>query len=85
MSVREGKVSSCSAEPSKVTRRGRRALQLLIVGNSHVNCYGGHLGRSPEDYEMNPIDEGRGFMRIGGDPGIRVTGTRPSSWPRLSA
>ncbi|MEB3065326.1 hypothetical protein [[Mycobacterium] zoologicum] len=43
-------------------------MRLLIVGNSHVNCYGGHLGRSPDDYEMNPIDEGRGFMRIGGAP-----------------
>jgi hypothetical protein len=43
-------------------------VQLLIVGNSHVNCYGGHLGRSPDDYEMNPIDEDRGFMRIGGAP-----------------
>ncbi|MCV7090829.1 hypothetical protein [Mycobacterium interjectum] len=41
---------------------------MLIIGNSHVNCYGGHMGRSPEDYEMNPIDEARGFMRIGGDP-----------------
>jgi hypothetical protein len=45
-----------------------RRVQLLMVGHSHVNCYGGHPGRSPEDYEMNPIDEGRGFMRIGGDP-----------------
>ena len=41
---------------------------MLIVGNSHVNCYGGHRGRSRDDYEMNPIDEGRGFWRIGGDP-----------------
>lgn len=48
--------------------RTPRPVQLLIVGNSHVNCYGGHTGRSPEDYEMNPIDEGRGFMRLGGDP-----------------
>lgn len=48
--------------------------QLLIVGNSHVNCYGGHGGRSLDDYEMNPIDEGRGFMRIGGDP------TNPGYW-----
>jgi hypothetical protein len=45
-------------------------VQLLIVGNSHVNCYGGHRGRSPDDYEMNPIDEGRGFMRIGGQPDL---------------
>ncbi|BBX47783.1 hypothetical protein GCM10009641_88150 [Mycobacterium cookii] len=43
-------------------------VRLLIVGNSHVNCYGGHLGRSEDDYEMNPIDERRGFMRIGGAP-----------------
>lgn len=42
-------------------------VRLLIIGNSHVNSYGGHQGRSPDDYEMNPIDEARGFMRIGGD------------------
>ena len=42
-------------------------VQLLILGNSHVNSYGGHMGRSPDDYEMNPIDEGRGFWRIGGN------------------
>jgi hypothetical protein len=42
-------------------------VQLLIVGNSHVNCYGGHRGLSTDDYEMNPIDEARGFMRIGGN------------------
>lgn len=45
-----------------------RRVQLVIVGGSHVNCHGGHLGRSPDDYEMNPIDEGRGFWRIGGAP-----------------
>jgi hypothetical protein len=48
--------------------RTPRRVQLLIVGNSHVNCYGGHSGRSRDDYEMNPIDEGRGFMRLGGHP-----------------
>jgi hypothetical protein len=39
---------------------------LVIVGHSHADRYGGHKGRSPDDYEMNPIDEGRGFWRIGG-------------------
>lgn len=48
--------------------RAPRGVRLLIVGNSHVNCYGGHLGRSTDDYEMNPIDEVRGFVRIGGSP-----------------
>jgi hypothetical protein len=43
-----------------------RGVQLLIVGHSHVNSYGGHSGRSQDDYEMNPIDESRGFWRIGG-------------------
>lgn len=38
----------------------------MIVGHSHAKSYGGHSGRSPDDYEMNPIDEGRGFWRIGG-------------------
>ncbi|WP_256099685.1 glycosyltransferase family 2 protein [Mycobacterium gordonae] len=43
-------------------------VRLLIVGHSHADCYGGHRGRAPDDYEMNPIDEGRGFWRIGGHP-----------------
>ena len=38
-----------------------RGVQLLIVGHSHAGCYGGQFGRSSDDYEMKPIDEGRGF------------------------
>lgn len=48
------------------TPRTPRGVQLVIVGHSHAHSYGGHSGRSPDDYEMNPIDEGRGFWRIGG-------------------
>jgi len=43
-------------------------VQLLIVGGSHTWCYGGQFSRSLDDYEMKPIDESRGFMRIGGSP-----------------
>ncbi|WP_152531575.1 hypothetical protein [Mycobacterium sp. UM_CSW] len=48
--------------------RTPRSVQLLIVGHSHSWCYGGQFNHPPDDYEMKPIDEGRGFMVIGGSP-----------------
>jgi hypothetical protein len=53
-----------------------RGVQLLIVGHSHSWCYGGHSGRSLDDYEMGPIDEARGLMRIG----IGSDSVKPGYW-----
>lgn len=59
--------------------------ELVLVGHSHVDCFGGSKGIGPDDYTPNPIDPDRGFFRLGGNPStagyweaaIRLSRTRP--------